>query len=239
MTYQYSLTMKQILFFIIISIGISSKSYSQIEFSKKFKAIPLKNNAPKIKKTVPPETDIPPIYTPNVFKSPEIKTPSSVLKIGEENTINMTPKNDFINPGDVYMDKMEKDLDKTLVKQGLKEDSRFLVKIDVNFGEIRTKSEYFVIKFRDFGQIDGDLARASLNGVVTEQKLVMKENYQEFKIFFKEGINTFEIEALNKGLLGGNTAEFQIYDAEGKFIKSDFWENWDAGVKGKFIIVKE
>ncbi len=231
--------MKQILFFIIISIGISSKSYSQIEFSKKFKAIPLKNNAPKIKKTVPPETDIPPIYTPNVFKSPEIKTPSSVLKIGEENTINMTPKNDFINPGDVYMDKMEKDLDKTLVKQGLKEDSRFLVKIDVNFGEIRTKSEYFVIKFRDFGQIDGDLARASLNGVVTEQKLVMKENYQEFKIFFKEGINTFEIEALNKGLLGGNTAEFQIYDAEGKFIKSDFWENWDAGVKGKFIIVKE
>ena len=231
--------MKQILFFIIISIGISSKSYSQIEFSKKFKAIPLKNNAPKIKKTVPPETDIPPIYTPNVFKSPEIKIPSSVLKIGEENTINMTPKNDFINPGDVYMDKMEKDLDKTLVKQGLKEDSRFLVKIDVNFGEIRTKSEYFVIKFRDFGQIDGDLARASLNGVVTEQKLVMKENYQEFKIFFKEGINTFEIEALNKGLLGGNTAEFQIYDAEGKFIKSDFWENWDAGVKGKFIIVKE
>jgi hypothetical protein len=231
--------MKQILFFIIISIGISSKSYSQIEFSKKFKAIPLKNNAPKIKKTVPPETDIPPIYTPNVFKSPEIKIPSSVLKIGEENTINMTPKNDFINPGDVYMDKMEKDLDKTLVKQGLKEDSRFLVKIDVNFGEIRTKSKYFVIKFRDFGQIDGDLARASLNGAVTEQKLVMKENYQEFKIFFIEGINTFEIEALNRGLLGGNTAEFQIYDAEGKFIKSDFWENWDAGVKGKFIIVKE
>lgn len=231
--------MKQILFFIIISIGISSKSYSQIEFSKKFKAIPLKNNAPKIKKTVPPETDIPPIYTPNVFKSPEIKTPSSVLKIGEENTINMTPKNDFINPGDVYMDKMEKDLDKTLVKQGLKEDSRFLVKIDVNFGEIRTKSKYFVIKFRDFGQIDGDLARASLNGVVTEQKLVMKENYQEFKIFFIEGINTFEIEALNRGLLGGNTAEFQMYDAEGKFIKSDFWANWDTGVKGKFIIIKE
>jgi hypothetical protein len=231
--------MKQILFFIIISIGISSKSYSQIEFSKKFKAIPLKNNTPKIKKVVPPETDIPPIYTPNVFKSPEIKTPSSVLKIGEENTINMTPKNDFANPGDVYMDKMEKDLDKTLVKQGLKEDSRFLVKIDVNFGEIRTKSKYFVIKFRDFGQIDGDLAKASLNGTVTEDRLIMKENYQEFKIFFMEGINTFEIEALNRGLLGGNTAEFQMYDAEGKFIKSDFWANWDTGVKGKFIIIKE
>lgn len=210
-----------------------------MEFNKKFKAIPLKNNAPKIKKVVPPETEIPPIYTPNVFKSPEIKTPSSVLKIGEEKTINMTPKNEFINPGDVYMDKMEKDLDKTLVRQGLKEDSRYLVKINVNFGEIRTKSEYFVIKYRDFGQIDGDLAKASMNGAVVADRLLMKDNFQEFKIFFIDGLNTFEIEALNKGSLGGNTAEFQIYDAEGKFIKSDYWENWDAGVKGKFIIIKE
>ena len=232
--------MKQILFLIIIGIGISSTGYSQMEFNKKFKAIPLKNNAPKIKKVVPPETEIPPIYTPNVFKSPEIKTPSSVLKIGEEKTINMTPKkNEFINPGDVYMDKMEKDLDKTLVRQGLKEDSRYLVKINVNFGEIRTKSEYFVIKYRDFGQIDGDLAKASMNGAVVADRLLMKDNFQEFKIFFIDGLNTFEIEALNKGSLGGNTAEFQIYDAEGKFIKSDYWENWDAGVKGKFIIIKE
>lgn len=239
MTSQYSLNMKQILFLIIIGIGISSTGYSQMEFNKKFKAIPLKNNAPKIKKVVPPETEIPPIYTPNVFKSPEIKTPSSVLKIGEEKTINMTPKNEFINPGDVYMDKMEKDLDKTLVRQGLKEDSRYLVKINVNFGEIRTKSEYFVIKYRDFGQIDGDLAKASMNGAVVADRLLMKDNFQEFKIFFIDGLNTFEIEALNKGSLGGNTAEFQIYDAEGKFIKSDYWENWDAGVKGKFIIIKE
>lgn len=231
--------MKQILFFIIISIGISSKSYSQIEFSKKFKAIPLIDKGPKIKKVDPVETNIPSIYTPNVFKSPEIKIPSSVLKIGEANTINMTPKNDFVNPGDFYRDKMDKDLGKTLVKQGLKEDSRLLVKIDVNFGEIRTKSKYFVIKYRDFGQIDGDLAKASLNDLVVEKRLLMQDNYQEFKIFLKEGLNTFVIEALNRGLLGGNTAEFRIYDAEGKLIKADFWENWDAGVQGKLIIVKE
>lgn len=231
--------MKQILFFIIISIGISSKTYGQVEFSKKFKAIPPINKSPKFKKTVPPETDIPPTYTPNVFKSPEIKTPSSVLKIGTASTINMTPKNDFANPGDVYMDKMEKDLGKTLVKEGLKEDSRLLVKIDVNFGEIRTKSEYFLIKYRDFGQIDGDLAKATMNSDVVQERLLMKANYQEFKIFLIQGINTFEIEALNRGALGGNTAEFQIYDDKGQLVKSDYWENWDAGVKGKFVIIKE
>lgn len=230
--------MKHILFFIII-IGIASKSYGQNEFSSKFKAIPPKNISPKIKKVIPPETDIPPTYTPNVFKSPEIKTPRSVLKIGEASTINMTPKNEFANPGDVYMNKMEKDLSKTLVREGLKEDSRFLVKIDVNFGEIRTKSEFFVIKYRDFGEIDGDLAKATMNGSIVQERLLMKEHYQEFKIFLKEGINTFEIEALNKGALGGNTAEFQIYDDKEKLIKSDYWENWDAGVKGKFVIIKE
>lgn len=231
--------MKQILFFIIISIGISLKTYGQVEFSKKFKAIPPINKSPKFKKTVPPETDIPPTYTPNVFKSPEIKTPSSVLKIGTASTINMTPKNDFANPGDVYMDKMEKDLGKTLVKEGLKEDSRLLVKIDVNFGEIRTKSEYFLIKYRDFGQIDGDLAKATMNSDVVQERLLMKANYQEFKIFLIQGINTFEIEALNRGALGGNTAEFQIYDDKGQLVKSDYWENWDSGVKGKFVIIKE
>ncbi|MFV5689254.1 hypothetical protein ACM55M_11590 [Flavobacterium sp. ZT3R25] len=232
--------MKQILFFIIISIGISSKSYSQIEFGKKFKAIPPINKSPKFKKEVPPETNIPPTYTPNVFKSPAIKTPSSVLKIGETTSgINMTPKNDFANPGDVYRDKMEKDLGKTLVREGLKEDSRLLVKIDVSFGEIRTKSDFFAIKYRDFGQIDGDLAKATMNGGIVQERLLMKGNYQEFKIYLKAGINTFEIEALNRGALGGNTAEFQIYDDKGILIKSDYWENWDAGVKGKLVIVKE
>ena len=232
--------MKQILFFIIISIGISTKSYSQIEFGKKFKAIPPINKSPNFKKEVPPETNIPPTYTPNIFKSPAIRTPSSVLKIGETTSgINMTPKNDFANPGDVYRDKMEKDLGKTLVREGLKEDSRLLVKIDVSFGEIRTKSEFFVIKYRDFGQIDGDLAKATMNGSIVQERLLMKENYQQFRIFLKEGINTFEIEALNRGALGGNTAEFQIYDDKGILIKSDYWENWDAGVKGKLVIIKE
>ncbi|HEX9152113.1 MAG TPA: hypothetical protein VF842_08525, partial [Flavobacterium sp.] len=141
--------------------------------------------------------------------------------------------------GDVYRDKMEKDLGTTLVREGLKEDSRLLVKIDVNFGEIRTKSKFFVIKYRDFGQIDGDLARATMNESVVQERLLMQGNYQQFRIFLKDGINTFEIEALNRGALGGNTAEFQIYDDKDKLITSDYWENWDTGVKGKFIFIKE
>jgi hypothetical protein len=57
----------------------------------------------------------------------------------------MTPKNKFEHKlGDVYQDKMAKDLEKTMVQEGLKEDDSYLVKIDLNFGEIRTKSKYFI-----------------------------------------------------------------------------------------------
>lgn len=243
--------MKRFLFFIMI-IGISSKAFGQIEFKPQFKPIkPLTTNAkPKKEKDIPPPTnlpklDLPKIVAPNVFTATNIfgtkPKPNNSFEIGTpENHFSMTPKNKFDHKlGDVYQDKMTKDLSKTLVKEGLKEDESYLVTIDLNFGEIRTKSRYFVIKFRDFREIDGDLAKATFNSYVIEKRLELKYEFQEFKIFFVEGLNTLELETLNKGRSGGNTGEFQIYDAEGKFIKSDYWLNLDAGVKVKFIIIKE
>jgi hypothetical protein len=41
---------------------------TQNEFSSKFNYC-TKNNTPKIKKAIPPTADIPPIKTPNVFKT--------------------------------------------------------------------------------------------------------------------------------------------------------------------------
>jgi len=238
--------MKQIYFIILLLIGFVTNGYSQAEFSKKFKAIPPSNTNPKPEKKVapPPTTDFPIIIPPNVYKSPDIiksaSNPVSSYQIGKSSEISMIPKNNgFINPGDEVRDKLSKDMDKILIREGLKEDSRYLVKIDVNFGDIRTKSAYFVIKCRDFGAIDGDLIKATLNTDIIKDRLELQYDYQEFRIYFKEGINIFELGALNKGALGGNTGEFQIYDAEGKFIRSEYWENWDAGVKGKFIIIKE
>ncbi|WPR70406.1 hypothetical protein SLW70_10680 [Flavobacterium sp. NG2] len=235
--------MKRILFFIFM-IGIVTTGYSQIEFNKTFKVIP--------PATVPPKAEVKPVP-----KIPNDKDPFAVVPVPnaknlekplEDPTysngkkpapISMIEQNDFDDPGKELKAKLSRSLDRSLVDQGLKEDSRLLVKIDVNFGDIRTKSEFFVIKCRDFGQIDGDLIKATLNNQTVKSRLLLENSYQEFRIYFKEGINTFELEALNRGSLGGNTAEFQIYDDKGKHVRSDFWENWDTGVKGKFIIVKE
>ena len=236
--------MKHILFFILFFTVLTVSA--QTEFNSGFKSIPAPKFSVKPKKTPLPEikdpqadkTDMPSIKTPNVFDNTSI-TPKSSFEIGKKNNFSMVPKNDFANPGDRYVAKMEKDLDKALKDAGLKEDEQPLVFKDLNFGEIRTSSAYFIIKSRDFGQIDGDLIKATLNESIVKERLLLKYEYQEFKIVFKEGINTFELEALNKGELGGNTGEFQIYDAEGNFILSDYWNNLNTGVKAKFIIIKE
>ena len=225
-------------------IGVFASGYAQVEFNKTFKVIPPINIPPKAeKKPVPekPSNTDPFAVVPNAnAKNPETPLEDPTYSNGKKpEPISMIERNDFDDPGTDMMQKMSKGLDRSLVKEGLKLDSRMLVKIDVNFGDIRTKSEYFVIKCRDFGEIDGDLIKATLNNQDVKSRMLLQYSYQEFRIYFKDGINTFELEALNRGRLGGNTAEFQIYDDKGKHVRSDFWENWDTGVKGKFIIVKE
>ncbi|KRB56994.1 hypothetical protein [Flavobacterium sp. Root186] len=236
--------MKHILFFILFFAAVTVSA--QTEFGTKFKPIPApkfsakkKTPLPQVKDPQAETTDVPSIKTPNVFDNTSI-TPKSQLQVGaEKSNFSMAPKNDFANPGDQYVPKMEKDLDRALKDAGLKEDQQPLVRTDVSYGDIRTSSAFFVIKYRDYGAIDGDLIKAVLNKDVVKDRLLLKGGFQEFRIYLTEGINTFDMIALNRGELGGNTGEFQIFDAEGKFILSDVWENFDTGVKSKFVIIRE
>jgi hypothetical protein len=56
--------MKRILYLMLLVVVLSGSA--QNEFSSKFTP---KNNNSKIKKAIPPKADIPPIKTPNVFKT--------------------------------------------------------------------------------------------------------------------------------------------------------------------------
>lgn len=244
--------MKQILFFILL-ICMAPKSFGQIESNIKFKPIPPKNVEPKIETPPPaeqpkldlPKLTIPKIVAPNVLKETNIfgtkpKVDNSFPIGAPENHFSMIQKKQFEHKmGDVYQAKMEKDLSATLVREGLKEDDRLLIKIDVNFGEIRTKSKFFIVKYRDFMYIDGDLIKATMNHKMIGRVMELYSSYNQFIVDIEEGINTFELEAMSKGTSGGNTCEFHIYDDQGKEVRSDFWDNWDAGVKGTFVIIKE
>lgn len=221
---------------VLILFGITSLGFSQMEFNSKSKAfLPIKQ-LPKTKTPISPETSIPSIAKPNVFKSPYLNksTPNSAFIIGKPSEISLIPKNDFANPGDIYRDKMTKDLNKTL-----HEGDAPLLRENMDFGQRKTKSKYLIIKYRDYIVVDGDLLRVYSNGLVIQNQLYLDANLNEFRINLAEGFNKLEFEALNTGTSGGNTAEIQVYDDANTLISDSYWNNLAAGFKGSLLIIKE
>lgn len=233
--------MKQGLLFIMMCFAING--YSQTEFSSKFKAIPPMDTSIKTKKVIPATVAPLDIVAPNILKKPEVKFQSTNFKIGDPDPISMIQTNDFINPGDEVRDKMNKSIEKSLVNNGLKEDTSYLNVKDLDFGIIRTKSKSLMIRVRDYGAIDGDLIKATVihnyKGTVLANNLYLESSFKDIKIDLQEGLNYLELEALNRGALGGNTGAFYVYDKEGNLLLSDLWNNFDTGVKSKFTFIKE
>ncbi|MBC5838197.1 hypothetical protein [Flavobacterium muglaense] len=233
--------MKQVVWIVMMCFAING--YSQSEFSSKFKAIPPVDTSVKIKKTPPPTVAPPDIVAPNILKKPETKFQSTTFKIGDPDPISMIQTNDFINPGDEVRDKMNKSINKSLVNSGLKEDTSYLNQKDLDFGTIRTKSKTLLIRVRDYGAIDGDLIKATsihdYKSIVLVNNLYLDSGFRDIHMDLKEGLNYLELEALNRGSLGGNTGAFYIYDSAGTLLLSDLWNNFDKGVKSKFTFIKE
>ncbi len=234
--------MKQLFIFFLLVLACS-KSFGQVEFSAK----PLKINPIKVKpkkelvsKTKVSIFDVPRIIAPNVFKETNIfgtkPKPNNSFEIGTpENQFSLTPQNKFQHKlGDVFQEKMQRDLNKTL-----HENDAPLVREDKYFGDYKTKSKFYIVKYRDFIAVDGDLVRVYQNDKVIMNALEMDSFYNDFRIDLVEGINKIEFVAMNTGTSGGNTAEFQIYDDQGKLFNSYYWDNLATGFKGKLIIFKE
>jgi hypothetical protein len=102
---------------------------------------------------------------------------------------------------------MNKSIERSLVNNGLKEDTSYLNAKDLDFGIIRTKSKSLMIRVRDYGAIDGDLIKATVihnyKSTVLANKLYLESNFKDIKIDLQEGLNYLEL--LNRGSLGGNT----------------------------------
>ncbi|MGO4906439.1 hypothetical protein [Flavobacterium sp. W20_MBD1_R3] len=222
--------MKRILF-LMITISMSLSGYAQNEFSSKFKAIPLKNTAPKIKKPIPPKADVPPVKTPNVFKNPDVLSPKPNYSapITPANNFSMTPKNEFINPGDVYKDKWNKKEERT---EGL------VYRKNQDLGNFSTGSVTAKVMYRDAAYVDGDQIRVYLNDKVIQYQVNLQSNFQGFEIVLEKGFNKIEFEALNQGSSGPNTAEFKVYNDQGGLISGSQW-NLGTGFKATIILVKE
>lgn len=241
--------MKRILFFIFI-LGISSKVFGQVEFKPKFRAIKPQTTTAKPKDDIKPPTnlpklDIPKIVAPNVLKETNIfgtkPKPNYSFEIGTpENHFSMTPKNRFEHKlGDVYQAKMTKDLDKTMVQEGLKEDFSSLDRANRYLGDFKTKSKFLVVKYRDYIQIDGDLINVYLNDKLIQSQLYLYSQLDEFKIPLSMGINNVEFVVASQGTSGGNTAEIHVLEDAGKPMTDEYWNNLALGTRIKLIVIKE
>jgi hypothetical protein len=215
--------MKRILFFVII-LCMSLNGYAQSEFNTKFKAIPAKNKNLKVKKVIPPKADLPKITPPKVEKKPEASLPIKV-----PNNFSMLPKNDFINPGDVYKDKLNKKEENP---------SGAFYRRNQNLGDFKTTSLTSKVRYRDAAYVDGDKIRVYLNDKVIEYEVLMEGEFKGFEIKLVPGFNKIDFEALNEGFASPNTAEFQVYDDKGKLISQSQW-NLGTGFKATIILVKE
>jgi hypothetical protein len=244
-------------FFVLFLIfACALKSYSQIDSNIKFKPI-----SPKITPTIPvklksnkdnlpkasqmPKLNFPKIIPPNVYKETNIfgtkPKPNNSFEIGTaENHFSMTPQTKFKHSvGQLYQDKMTKDLSKTMISEGLKEDKSLLDRTDRYLGDYKTKSNFFAVKYRDYIVIDGDLINIYVNGNTLKSGLFLDSNFGEFNIPLNTGINNIEFVVASTGTSGGNTAELHIADDAGKLIKTEYWNNLALGVKIKMIVVKE
>ncbi len=223
--------MKRILLIIMI-IGIASKSFSQIESNIKFKAIPPKNTDFKPKKVTPATPENPDIVAPSVFTNINILNTkpkvNNSFQIGGTSGISMVPKNDFVNPGDLIAQKLNK-----------KEDNQEGVyRRNQNLGDFKTNSTTAKVMYRDFGEIDGDAISVYLNDKIIVPEVVMTGEFQGFEITLVKGFNKIDFVALNQGAVGPNTAEFKVYNDKGALISASQW-NLGTGFKATIILVKE
>ena len=224
--------MKHFLFLFFFFL-LAFKANAQAEFGPKFKPIPPAKFPAAPKKKVIPPAELPKIEQPNVFNSPENPNKTSTT-ISKSNDVDMFPKEKFINVGEEYLKKMQKDVDKTL-----NENNMPLLRRNFDFGQINTKSKYVIVRVRDFIYVDGDLLRIYQNATILKEQVFLGDSFTDIKILLGEGFNKLDFEALNTGTSGGNTAEIIIIDDQKKVLSKNYWDNLATGFKGTILLVKE
>ena len=106
-----------------------------------------------------------------------------------------------------------------------------------NLGNFMTKGTFVEIYCRDSQYVDGDRVRVFVNGKMVNSDVSLHADYTPILVVLERGFNTIEIEALNQGSSGPNTAAFKVFDDKGTILTSNEW-NLLTGAKASMIVVK-
>lgn len=97
------------------------------------------------------------------------------------------------------------------------------LKTKIELGRIETNTKRIRIECRDHSYVDGDRVRLYVNEIMIRSNIVLKSGYYVIDIDLKEGFNRVDIEALNQGTSGPNTAEFNVFDENGNLLAAKEW----------------
>jgi hypothetical protein len=103
-------------------------------------------------------------------------------------------------------------------------------KLESNFslGTVKSNTKTVKIECRDYSYIDGDRIRIYVNEQVVSDNIALRGNYYVYYLTLEKGYNRIDFQAINQGLSGPNTAELNLYDANGTLISSKEW-NLETG----------
>jgi hypothetical protein len=108
---------------------------------------------------------------------------------------------------------------------------------DQFIGNVRSRSARIRILCEDTGQEDGDRVRILNNGKVVYRNLYLTNEPKFVTLDLAFGQNRIEIEALNQGTAGPNTAAFKVYDSDNRLLAEKSWKLL-TGYKGSLLILK-
>lgn len=208
-----------------LSVGVfltfSTAAFSQSEFLNNSNSI-----APQGSGLSTPKIFKPSVFSPNA--KPNNNNNSSIL---EDKKLQFVKNNEFANPGDAYKEQLNNSL-----KEGGQDNKIF--RKNEYFGEFKIKTEQVKIRYRDFGEVDGDQIKLLVNGREMVTDITLLGEFRTFTLGLEKGFNKVEYEAINEGFSVPNTAEFQIFDDQGNLITSGQWY-LATGFRAQFMLICE
>ncbi|MCK0131002.1 hypothetical protein MWU59_05740 [Flavobacteriaceae bacterium F08102] len=108
---------------------------------------------------------------------------------------------------------------------------------DFNLGTLYSSSNSVRIEVRDHSLVDGDRIKVFLNEKLLNSNIKLEGLNTIIFINLKQGYNRIDIQALNEGYSGPNTAEIKVYDEGGSLLASKNW-NIRTGERATLGVVK-
>ena len=110
-------------------------------------------------------------------------------------------------------------------------------KTSLELGKLETDSNSIRIICRDHSFVDGDRVKLYVNEEVIRRSITLKAGYYSINVQLKDGYNRIDIEALNQGSSGPNTAEFKVLDEKGQLLADKEW-NILSGYIATLVVMK-